>query len=60
MRKSRHYKGCSGYLCPCEAVDRSLRLAPEAQLDAIYAAEAYWYAFDEDPACAWPEYCRRA
>lgn len=58
----KHYRGCPGpgYGCRCDEVDLTLRLSPEAQLDAIYEAEYLEYLRkNEDPGSDWLEYMHR-
>jgi hypothetical protein len=67
----KHYRGCPGAKnhCRCDEVDPTLRLSPEAQLDAIYEAEHLTWLREDggpDPAVEWdgcpgcgqhPRYC---
>ena len=52
-----HYCGFNpncGVLCDCWQVDPTLRLSPDAQLDAILKADLYCEY--QDPADLWPEH----
>ena len=54
--KMKHFKGCPGVgnYCRCDEVDLTLRLSPEAQLDAMAEAEHMEYLRKtEDPGAEW-------
>lgn len=53
----KHYQGCSGHApyCRCDEVDLTIRLSPEAQLDAMWEIERHRYLTEDggDPAADW-------
>lgn len=60
----RHYGGCPGpgNYCRCDEVDLTLRMSPEAQIDAMAEAEYIAWLHEDggpDPASDWIEYLER-